>query len=319
MIHLDVIQPGLNRGCVGAGDKSVEFEVLDRVVCVDPSGPLPLGQKGTVIGLQNPVDEERQEEEAFRSTSATVLKTIIVLPDPSSGACGQEKKKEDELRSALISILKISAAKDPLPSDAPKLLSFYPFQLLNISQYQKKNRPRNQPQSLSMNQLEQRFGNVHIADNRYPSGNYAEPRHSGSRYYTPAEIRHPIPSERQYRNVPPPATYVSQALQQRQMPAPMTFHPHPTQILRLLQRPPQPLQQQPQRQQHSANHIPPSQALLQMFQRPPVTQHQQRPYLPQQTYFQQYPPPPQQAKKLIQAPIPAVVMQQIGQQSARPE
>lgn len=181
----------MNRGCVGAEGKGAEFEVLDRVVCTDPSGPIPLGQKGTVIGVQNPIEEERQEEEAFRSTSATVLKTLLVLPDPAK-AIFEEKDKEEEIRTALLTMLNVSR-KETFPSFKPKILIFYPFQLLNISHHHRK---RSQLQYFQQNQSVRPHFQPRISQGQ------AQPR------FQPTEILRPRtmgPRQDFYHNFRPPS------------------------------------------------------------------------------------------------------------------
>lgn len=125
------------------------MELLDRVICVDRGAPVPIGRKGTIVGIQTPHLEVQTAEEAFKSTGVTTLLTVIVLCDPVPDIFEkpipeiEEPTSTDKLTASLASILNINGDKeetvatkqttDPIIPLKPKLVKFYPYQLINLT------------------------------------------------------------------------------------------------------------------------------------------------------------------------------------------
>ncbi|CAG7833351.1 unnamed protein product [Allacma fusca] len=161
-----IYKPGLNRGSVQPVQGQT-FQILDRIVCVDPSASMPLGQRGTVVGIQEPQVREQNDaiEESFKATNATMLLTLIILTDPqldifdkaseeatipSTNAVGDSPNGivKKDMTLALNQFLGLSFNKDDVPQvqcepkensteedykPLPRLVKLFPYQVLNIT------------------------------------------------------------------------------------------------------------------------------------------------------------------------------------------
>ena len=130
----------MDTGCVTALP-DLGHNLLDRVVCVDPSSSISLGQLGTIVGIMNPVKTEA--ENAFSTTSDSNVQNLLILCDPMKEIFEPVPNQHPSLEAAnLLNMLQIGSkpfnqkpVAEPSAPEEPKctLIKLYPFQVLNLT------------------------------------------------------------------------------------------------------------------------------------------------------------------------------------------
>ncbi|ODM95979.1 5'-3' exoribonuclease 1 [Orchesella cincta] len=143
-------KPGLDKGCI-APIANAQFALLDRVICVDRGASIPLGLRGTVVGIQAPPKSANDDnDESFKTVSADALNSLIIMCDPAQDIFDTNPRKETgnltELTGSLAKLLGVNGVNQvaetktvapvvPKPIiTKPKLVKLFPYQVINLTQ-----------------------------------------------------------------------------------------------------------------------------------------------------------------------------------------
>lgn len=145
-----IYKPGLDKGCI-APIPNAQFALLDRVVCVDRGCAVPLGTRGSIVGIQAPQTNKPNDdnnEEAFKTTSADAQYALIIMCDPITDLFEPNSSKPASdltvLTGSLAKLLGVGNGPkvdpeppkpaEPLRKIKPKLVKLFPYQVINLTQ-----------------------------------------------------------------------------------------------------------------------------------------------------------------------------------------
>lgn len=141
-------QPGLDKGCI-APIPNAQFALLDRVICADRGVSVPLGLRGTVVGIQAPPkSSDDDNEEAFKIVGADALNSLIIMCDPTADIfdtpivnCTRKENGElTALTGTLAKLLGVNGTTEHRAENKtqrkpkPKLIKLFPYQVINLTQ-----------------------------------------------------------------------------------------------------------------------------------------------------------------------------------------